>query len=127
MCDCLVALPPATSPGATLFAKGRYSATPAVSFRSSRAREQGDSRPKLPGYGLVGLTLRAMDVWRTLTLALSAQNLFDEAYFDPSLRFIDRFAFLDGLHHFDVLDGHRIDLQRILVEDDKVGELSFFE
>jgi iron complex outermembrane receptor protein len=73
--------------GATLFAKGSYSATPSVCFRSSRAREPGDSRPKVPGHGLVGLTLRAMDVWRTLTLALSAQNLFDEDYFDPSVRF----------------------------------------
>jgi outer membrane receptor for monomeric catechols len=35
---------------------------------------------------VVGLTLRAPNVMRTLSLALTAQNLFRESYFDPALR-----------------------------------------
>ncbi len=39
----------------------------------------------------------------------------------------NRLTFLDRLHHPDVLDRHRINGQRILVEDDEVGELADFE
>jgi iron complex outermembrane receptor protein len=75
------------SVGATVFvAGGRVSATPLVSLRSSRPREPGDPRARVAGYGVVGLTLRAPNVMRTLSLALTAQNLFRESYFDPALR-----------------------------------------
>jgi iron complex outermembrane receptor protein len=71
--------------GASLFWNGRFSVTPVVSFRGRRLREAGDTRGELPAYGLLGVTLRALDVVRNLNLSLSAQNLLDERYYDPAL------------------------------------------
>ncbi len=74
------------SVGATVFLRGgRVSATPVLSFKTSRSREAGDSRARVPGYGLVGLTVRAPNLLRTLSLTLTGQNLFGKDYFDPSL------------------------------------------
>ncbi len=70
--------------GATVWVEGRVSVTPVFSFRTSRSRETGDPRGELPGYGLLGLTLRAANVVRSLSLALTAQNLLDKDYFDPT-------------------------------------------
>ncbi len=70
--------------GATVNLQGRVSATPTLAFRSSRPREAGDTREVLAGYGLLGLALRATNVVRTLSLALTAQNLLARGYFDPA-------------------------------------------
>ncbi len=72
--------------GATLYVKGRVSATPTLSFRSSRPREAGDRREPVPGYSLLGLSLRAVNVVSTLSVSLTAQNLLDKEYFDPAPR-----------------------------------------
>lgn len=70
--------------GATVWVEGRVSVTPVFSFRTSRAREFGDTRSEVPGYGLLALTLRAANVVRTFSLALTAQNLLGKDYFDPA-------------------------------------------
>jgi iron complex outermembrane receptor protein len=70
--------------GATFVVGGHLRATPYVSFRSSRARDASDHRAETPGYGLVSVALQALNVKKTLALSLTAQNLFDKRYFDPS-------------------------------------------
>jgi iron complex outermembrane receptor protein len=72
--------------GTFFFRGGRMSATPIWSFRTSREREPGDPRPPLAGHGLLGLTLRATNVYRTLTLTLSGRNLLDQDYYEPARR-----------------------------------------
>lgn len=57
----------------------------------------------------------------SLPAALSAPPAFSMVKLSLRPDSINRLAFLDGLQNFDVLDGHRIDLERVLVEDDEVG------
>jgi len=71
--------------GATVFIEGRFSVTPVVTYRGRRAREAGDTRDEMPGYGLFGVTVRAVEVARNLTLSLTAQNLLGKKHFDPTL------------------------------------------
>jgi outer membrane receptor protein involved in Fe transport len=59
-------------------------ATPMLLLRDSRARVAGDARPPVAGYGLVDLNLRTKKLYRTLQLTLTAHNLLDKAYADPS-------------------------------------------
>ncbi|HET7293070.1 MAG TPA: TonB-dependent receptor [Vicinamibacteria bacterium] len=74
------------SVGGTVFFKGgKLSATPVWSFRTSRDREPGDARAPLAGHGLLGLTLRAPDVYRSLSLTLSGRNLLDQGYGEPAV------------------------------------------
>jgi iron complex outermembrane receptor protein len=70
--------------GVTLALSEHFRATPLWSFRSSRPRAPGDSRLETPGYSLFGATVRALNVYRKLSLSLSAQNLFDKKYADPT-------------------------------------------
>ena len=71
--------------GATLTLGDHWRATPLLSFRSDRPRAVGDARPRTPGYGLVGLTIRGLKLYRTLSAALSVQNLFGKDYADPTI------------------------------------------
>jgi outer membrane receptor protein involved in Fe transport len=71
--------------GATLALGGHVRATPIWSFRSSRPRAPGDARADTPGYNLFGLTVRALSLYRSLSLSLAGQNLFDKKYADPSV------------------------------------------
>jgi outer membrane receptor protein involved in Fe transport len=72
--------------GGTVFLQGgRFSVTPMWSFRTSREREAGDPRPALAGHGLLGLTLRAPNVYRSLSLTLSGRNLLDHDFFEPAV------------------------------------------
>jgi len=71
--------------GATFVLGGHWRATPLLSFRTDRPRALGDLRPRTPGYGLFGLTLRGLKLYRSLSAALSAQNLFDKDYADPTI------------------------------------------
>ena len=72
--------------GGTVFLRGgRVSVTPIWSFRTSREREPRDPRPPLAGHGLLGLTLRATGLYRTLSLTLSGRNLLDQRYYEPAL------------------------------------------
>ncbi len=70
--------------GLTLSLGDHIRATPLWSFRSSRPRAVGDARADTPGYSLFGATVRALSVYRKLSLCLSAQNLFDKKYADPT-------------------------------------------
>lgn len=72
--------------GTVFFSSGKLSATPIWSFRTSREREPGDARAPLAGHGLLGFTLRAPNVYRTLSLTLSGRNLLDQAYHEPAVR-----------------------------------------
>ena len=38
----------------------------------------------MPGYALVNLAARAKNLWRTLDVTLSCDNLFGKAYHDPA-------------------------------------------
>jgi hypothetical protein len=40
---------------------------------------------------------------------------------------VHHLALLNCLQNLDVLDGHRLDLQRALVEDDEIGKLARFQ
>ena len=71
--------------GATFALGHHWRATPLLSFRTERPRAVGDLRPKTAGYGLFGVTIRGLKLYRTLSLALSAQNLFDKDYADPTI------------------------------------------
>jgi outer membrane receptor protein involved in Fe transport len=70
--------------GASLSFGDHFRAMPLWSFRSSRPRAAGDNRAETAGYGLISVTLRALNVHKTLSFALTAQNLLDKHYFDPS-------------------------------------------
>lgn len=70
--------------GVTLALGEHLRATPLWSFRSSRPRAAGDARGDTPGYGLFSATVRALSVYRKLSLSLAAQNLFDKRYADPT-------------------------------------------
>jgi outer membrane receptor protein involved in Fe transport len=61
-----------------------FRAMPFWSFRSSRPREANDPRRDTAGYGLLSATVRAVNIHKTLALALTAQNILDKRYFDPS-------------------------------------------
>jgi iron complex outermembrane receptor protein len=71
--------------GATFALGDHVWVTPLLSFRSSRPRAEGDSRPRTPGYGLFGLTIRGLKLYRTLSATVSAQNLFGKNYADPTI------------------------------------------
>jgi outer membrane receptor for ferric coprogen and ferric-rhodotorulic acid len=70
--------------GATFNLHERYSVTPTLLVRGSRPRGPGDPRPPVAGYALVGLTARARQVYHSLEVVLSVQNLFNHYYVDPS-------------------------------------------
>jgi outer membrane receptor protein involved in Fe transport len=71
--------------GVTFVYRERVDATAAVSARGSRPRLPGDPRPPVGGYAIVNLNVRVKRIYKTLEGDLALQNLFDEAYFDPSL------------------------------------------
>ncbi len=68
--------------GATFALGGHVRATPVLSFRTSRPRAEGELRPRTPGYALFGVTIRALNLYRSLSAALTAQNLFGKDYAD---------------------------------------------
>jgi iron complex outermembrane receptor protein len=70
--------------GATFALASGARVTPALLFRSSRARAPGDLRDAVPGYALFNLTVRVPDVFKGLAVSLAIQNLFNKLYFDPS-------------------------------------------
>ncbi|HVQ29171.1 MAG TPA: TonB-dependent receptor, partial [Vicinamibacteria bacterium] len=70
--------------GLTLDVRGHASVTPSFVVRSERARDAGDPRPPVPGYAVVNLTARAKNLWRTLDLTVSCDDLFGKSYYDPS-------------------------------------------
>jgi outer membrane receptor protein involved in Fe transport len=70
--------------GASFNFRDRYTATATAALRGSRLRAAGDTRPELPGNGLVNLHLRARNVYRSLELTGSVVNLFGTAYADPA-------------------------------------------
>jgi outer membrane receptor protein involved in Fe transport len=70
--------------GATFALGEHFRATPYLSFRSSRPRAAGDTRAATAGYGLASVAIQAVNVKKTLSFSLSAQNIFDKRYFDPS-------------------------------------------
>jgi len=71
--------------GVTFVYRERVDATAALSARGSRPRVPQDPRPAVPGYAIVNLNVRVKRIYKTLEANLSFQNLFDKAYFDPSL------------------------------------------
>ena len=71
--------------GATFALGSHVRVTPLVSFRTSRPRAEGDSRPRTPGYGLLGVTIRGLKLYRALSATVSAQNLFGKNYVDPTI------------------------------------------
>jgi iron complex outermembrane receptor protein len=70
--------------GATLVMGEHFRAMPFWSFRTSRPRAATDPRRDTAGYGLLSATVRAVNIHKTLALALTAQNILDKRYFDPS-------------------------------------------
>jgi outer membrane receptor protein involved in Fe transport len=72
---------------------GRHvSITPTVLLRGERPRHGrsdiplffNDSRPPVPGYGVVNLNVRAKELFDRLEVAGTIGNLFDQRYADPS-------------------------------------------
>ncbi|HEX5125423.1 MAG TPA: TonB-dependent receptor [Rhodocyclaceae bacterium] len=61
-----------------------WSLGPAIDWVSGRAREPGDTRPKIPDYTLVDLALRSNTLADHWTIALTIKNLFDTDAFEPS-------------------------------------------
>jgi iron complex outermembrane receptor protein len=55
-----------------------------VNWVGEQERVAGDVRTALDDYTTVDLTLRKKAVWKTLEIALSVRNLFDEAIYEPS-------------------------------------------
>jgi iron complex outermembrane receptor protein len=55
-----------------------------VLLRDKRMREMGDTRPDLPGYGVVNTTVTLKNFLSTWEIALSVYNLFDKTYYDPT-------------------------------------------
>jgi iron complex outermembrane receptor protein len=70
--------------GATFNVRDRYSVTPTLVLRSSRARAPGDSRADVDGYGVLDVTAVARNVYKSVGLSLTLGNLFDVDYCDPS-------------------------------------------
>lgn len=70
--------------GGTIAATDRFGVTPTWILRSRRPREQGDPRPPLGGFGVVNVSLRARNLFKTLEISATANNLFGKRYFDPS-------------------------------------------
>jgi outer membrane receptor protein involved in Fe transport len=71
--------------GMTFVYRERVDATAALSKRSQRPRAPGDPRAPVSGYAIVNLNIRVKRIYKTLEANLAFQNLFDKAYFDPSL------------------------------------------
>jgi iron complex outermembrane receptor protein len=76
--------PNVLSLGATLPLGDWALATPMLLLRDSRPRVSADPRPPVAGSGLFDLNLRSKKLYRTLQLTLTARNLLDKTYFDPS-------------------------------------------
>jgi iron complex outermembrane receptor protein len=66
--------------------RSRVVLTPSLVVRSGRTRAPGDARSEVGGYALFGLTARSKNLWRTLEVALSFDNLFGKTYHDPSVK-----------------------------------------
>jgi iron complex outermembrane receptor protein len=64
---------------------GHYiTVTPVFQLRGERPRDRLDPRPPYPAYALLNLNVRVKNVWNTLEVALTVNNLFDKRYASPS-------------------------------------------
>lgn len=73
--------------GGNLELSERFQLTPTWILRGSRPRAPGDARPRVAGFGLVGMSLQWQSVSRKVELSGSVQNLLDKRYSDPSPAF----------------------------------------
>lgn len=62
-----------------------WQASTQLNWVMDRRRAAGDTRPDVPDYHTVDLTLRSVAVGRGWDVAASVRNLFDEDAFEPSL------------------------------------------
>jgi iron complex outermembrane receptor protein len=64
---------------------GRYvSVTPVFQWRGARPRDRLDPRRPYPAYGILNVNVRLKNVFNTLEVAVTANNLFDKQYAAPS-------------------------------------------
>jgi outer membrane receptor protein involved in Fe transport len=70
--------------GATLLLRDRFSLTPTLTLRSSRARDPADARKEIGGYGVLNLGFRGRDILPKLDVGVTIQDILNTRYSDPS-------------------------------------------
>ena len=61
------------------------SVSPVLHVRSERQRFSLDPRPAVPGYAVLNLNTRLINLFETLEFSVAVRNAFDKAYVDPAV------------------------------------------